>query len=110
MSNAAFKRRNAELRALRAANAALPSEVTERKTYTQTGVRVVAGGMVEMCVTYKDKRTGEFRRTKRLVRSGNATVTTRTVCETVTYRTVEPRTSMGENPNYNWTGPRLGMM
>lgn len=108
MSNAAFKRRNAELRALRDANAALPSKVTERKVYTQSGVRVVPGPMVEMSVTYKDK-TGQFRRTKRLVRSGKATVTTRRVAEMVEYVTVEPRTSMGENPNYNWTGPRLGM-
>ncbi len=91
MSNAAFKRRNAELRALQASKTDT-FEVTFARTVSTSAVKTV--------------RNGVTKKGKKLFRS---TVGTRVAMVTGCYVVSEPKTGIGMNPNYNWTGPRLGM-
>ena len=85
MSNASFKRRNAELQAIRAAKVS-SYEIETSAFVTRTGY-----------ATRKVK-----------ARKYATSVTTRTDRVVQSYRAVEPSTGIQERPNYVWQGPRLG--
>lgn len=103
MSNAKFKRSQAELAAKRAAMVK-PIETSERVvTATRSGVKVTPSPkLIKKSVSWLDKATGQRRYGKIECRGATCSVTSSRTTTRQMVTACEPAMAMVEQPGYSW--------